>query len=79
MTRKLEKQVFTYDVLRKLISSEYVAMELWRVISATNMKPDKVRLLLDSVNNLSEESQQIELINAVWRRYYQLIAEQLLP
>ena len=79
MTRKLEKQVFTYDVLRKLISSEYVAMELWRVISVTKMKPDKVRLLLDSVNNLSEESQQIELINAVWRRYYQLIAEQLLP
>lgn len=79
MTRKLEKQVFTYDVLRKLISSEYVAMELWRVISATKMKPDKVKLLLDSVNNLSEESQQIEFINAVWRRYYQLIAEQLLP
>lgn len=79
MTRKLEKQVFTYDVFRKLITSEYVAMELWRVISATNMNTDKVKLLLDSVNNLSEESQQIELINAVWCRYYQLIAEQLLP
>ena len=79
MTRKLEKQVFTYDVLRKLIASEYVAMELWRVISATKMKSDKVKLLLDSVNDLSEESQQIELINVVWRRYYQLIAEQLLP
>ena len=79
MTRKFEKQVFTYDVLRKLITSEYVAMELWRVISATKMKPDKVKLLLDAVNSLSEESQQIDLINAVWRRYYQLIAEQLLP
>lgn len=79
MTRKFEKQVFTYDVLRKLITSEYVAMELWRVISATKMKSDKVTLLLDSVNSLSEESQQIELINAVWRRHYQLIAEQLLP
>lgn len=79
MMRKPEKENFTYDVLRKLLPSDFVAMELWRVINTTKMKQEKVKLLIDAVRGLSEETQQIELINSVWHRYYQLVAEQLLP
>ena len=79
MSRKNERQSFTYDTLRRMCSSDVVAMELWRVISTTKMKFDKANQLLNTVNELPEESQQIKLISVVWDRYYKLIAEQLLP
>ena len=78
--QKTEKETFTYDVIRKLIHSDCVAMELWRVIDATNMKSENVECLIGQIRNLSfNEKRQTMLLDAVWDRHYQMIAEQLLP
>lgn len=77
MAKKIQNEI-TYDLLRREFDNQ-IALDIWRLISTIEISAENSKYLLESLRSLRDDQQRHDLIDSVWKRHFQLVAEKILP
>jgi len=77
MSKKTQNEI-TYDLLRREFDNQ-IALDIWRLVSTIDISAENSKYLLEALRSLHDDRQRYDLIDSVWKRHFQLVAEKILP
>lgn len=69
---------YSYELLRRYFR-DCIALQVWNLIQTAEISNDEASILVSALQKASDEDQQLQIIHAVWDRYYRRLAEKILP